>query len=361
MPEEPTKSGYDFGGWYTAQDGGGERFTADTTVTGNITVYAKWTTALPSNLSLAASLAWIEENAVEGGAYTITCESERITHHTLFYFGKTVSITLLGGKSARRIIPENATLFTVGNGVTLTLDNNITLEGKSKNTDSLVKVKSGGKLVMNPGSKICDNDVSALFSVSGGGVYVEGGTFTMSGGTISGNKVVSNNGGMPGGGGVYVGSRGTFTMSGGTISGNTSSCSYDSYQATGGGVYVDSYSTFTMSGGTIRDNKSYRGGGVSLRGTFAMVGGTIRSNNATSGGGVYVDDSGTFTKSSGGVIYGRDADDAWKNIATNNYIGRTGDAVNVYQGEKERIYTAGEGVTLDSTKSGRAGGWDREG
>jgi uncharacterized repeat protein (TIGR02543 family) len=43
MLSEPSKSGYTFGGWYTQQNGGGSQFTADTTVTSNITVYAKWT------------------------------------------------------------------------------------------------------------------------------------------------------------------------------------------------------------------------------------------------------------------------------------------------------------------------------
>ena len=43
MPSEPDKNGYIFGGWHTAADGGGSEFTASTTVTGNITVYAKWT------------------------------------------------------------------------------------------------------------------------------------------------------------------------------------------------------------------------------------------------------------------------------------------------------------------------------
>ena len=42
MPTEPTRSGYGFGGWYTAQNGGGTEFTADTLVAADITVYAKW-------------------------------------------------------------------------------------------------------------------------------------------------------------------------------------------------------------------------------------------------------------------------------------------------------------------------------
>jgi uncharacterized repeat protein (TIGR02543 family) len=38
----PTRDNYTFGGWYTAQNGGGSQFTADTTVSANTTVYARW-------------------------------------------------------------------------------------------------------------------------------------------------------------------------------------------------------------------------------------------------------------------------------------------------------------------------------
>lgn len=43
LPAAPTKEGYDFGGWYTDKNGAGTEFTAETPVTGSITVYAKWT------------------------------------------------------------------------------------------------------------------------------------------------------------------------------------------------------------------------------------------------------------------------------------------------------------------------------
>jgi len=41
MPSDPEKAGYHFRGWYTAVNNGAE-FTGDTTVTGDITVYAVW-------------------------------------------------------------------------------------------------------------------------------------------------------------------------------------------------------------------------------------------------------------------------------------------------------------------------------
>ncbi|MDX9917793.1 MAG: InlB B-repeat-containing protein, partial [Gudongella sp.] len=43
LPTPPTKEGFDFGGWYTAKYGEGKVFTESTPVTGDITVYAKWT------------------------------------------------------------------------------------------------------------------------------------------------------------------------------------------------------------------------------------------------------------------------------------------------------------------------------
>jgi uncharacterized repeat protein (TIGR02543 family) len=43
LPVPPSKTGYAFGGWYTGTNGTGTSFTASTPVTGDITVYAWWT------------------------------------------------------------------------------------------------------------------------------------------------------------------------------------------------------------------------------------------------------------------------------------------------------------------------------
>ena len=43
----PSRQNYTFSGWYTAQGGGGTLFTSNTIVTGDITVYAKWTEGAP--------------------------------------------------------------------------------------------------------------------------------------------------------------------------------------------------------------------------------------------------------------------------------------------------------------------------
>jgi uncharacterized repeat protein (TIGR02543 family) len=43
LPSSPSKTGYAFAGWWTADNGGGTEFTEATAVTSSVTVYAKWT------------------------------------------------------------------------------------------------------------------------------------------------------------------------------------------------------------------------------------------------------------------------------------------------------------------------------
>jgi hypothetical protein len=145
-----------------------------------------------ASLSLEAALTWLDANAVEGGAYTIMVNAnEIIAPKTLSYNNKDVHITFNGGTAERIVrLSEAGSLFTLEDKVTLTLDNNITLQGRRDNTASLVQVNSGGKLVMNTGSKISGN---TSFSSSGGGVsiYIPA-TFTKKkGGTIYGSNADS--------------------------------------------------------------------------------------------------------------------------------------------------------------------------
>jgi uncharacterized repeat protein (TIGR02543 family) len=330
MPTEPTKSDYAFGGWWTSTGGGGSQFTYSTTIIGNITVYAKWTVkmAVPAS-TLQAAFDWLDSNAVEEGAYTIAVSAnEIVAPKTLSYSGKNVGITLNGGASERIItLSTIGSLFTIESGVALTLGDNITLQGMSSNTASLIRVNSGGTFVMSGGT-ISGNTTTASYSY-GGGVYVaSSGAFTLTSGTISGNTASGSTYGC--GGGVYVANDGTFTMSGGTISSNTTAAGGIS---AGGGVYVASSGTFTMNGGIISGNTASRSG--------------------STGGGVYA--YGTFIKQSGGIIYGSNASDGLKNTAGS---ASGGHAVYGALGGKKRNSTAGEGVTLDSRVSGTAGGWE---
>lgn len=42
-PPTSTRTGYSFGGWFTAQNGGGDELTAETEITDDTSYYAKWT------------------------------------------------------------------------------------------------------------------------------------------------------------------------------------------------------------------------------------------------------------------------------------------------------------------------------
>jgi hypothetical protein len=90
----------------------------------------------------------------------------------------------------------------------------------------------------------------------GGGIMMSGGgsVFNMTSGEISGNKAM----GYGNGGGIYIlaGRNAAFTMSGGVIRNNEGT-----YQ--GGGMFINGGNTFTMTGGEITGNiSSGVGGGV---------------------------------------------------------------------------------------------------
>ena len=121
----------------------------------------------------------------------------------------------------------------------------------------------------------------------GGGVNVTKGTFTMKGGSIIACTVIEpvyNT--TVCGGGVHIRNGGSFTMSSGTI--RDCRCI-----GNGGGVYVGT-GQFTMEGGNITGCQALsgsfgRGGGVYNLGTFTMIGGIIEDDCTASGsgGGVY--------------------------------------------------------------------------
>ena len=244
-PAAMTRTGYDFGGWYKEAACVNQWNFATNTVTGNITLYAKWDPPLSpitvTGETLNTKLQWLASNAASNTSYVLEVNAEEyLNAHTLSYSGKSnITIRLIGIGNAKIItLYGSGSLFGIGNGVTLILDENIILAGSTNNNAPLVRVNNGN-LIMNNGAKITGNTSSG-----GGGVYVGGGTFTMNGGEISSNTAYSRGGSFTGsysyGGGVYVGS-GTFTMTGGEISDNMGEEE----------VYIGINSRFEKTGGII--------------------------------------------------------------------------------------------------------------
>jgi hypothetical protein len=148
---------------------------------------------------LKDKLLWIKSHAETGGEYVVRLDSDESTSNAgILTFKKkseitNVTITIKSTGEDRTIAPAH---FRVGSGVTLILDNNITLRGKyydesaMSTNNSVVLVDKGGTLVMNEGSAIIGNTNN--FGILGGGVHVSaGGAFYMNGGTISGNKCIA--------------------------------------------------------------------------------------------------------------------------------------------------------------------------
>ena len=321
---------------------------------------------VPGN-TLTEKVTWLKTNAVNGGDYIIEQNANETTtpQYLSFSYGMNVTITLKGIGANRTIsLSENGALFTVGQMVTLILDNNITLQGRNNNYGSLVG--GTGTLIMNPGSTITGNTASETY---GGGVSVSStGTFIMNGGTIS-----NNTSGCGRGGGVFVASSGSFTMNGGSITNNssvTSNSPFSESSSRGGGVHVE-MGAFTMNGGTISGNTAKNGGGVHIGSSksFTMNGGTISGNTASEyGGGVEVYDT-PFIKT-GGTITGYASDKINGNVvkdSSGTIRDRNGHAVFVLFSSgsdgiggisyKHKESTAGTGLNLDSSKDA---GWDQD-
>jgi hypothetical protein len=205
--------------------------------------------------NLKDKLEWIRNsNPQNNTAYIATVTApESLGPQELYYSGNKVIIILKGDTTDRNVnLSGNGSMFTINSGVTLILDNYITLQGHDFNNDSLVKVYPGGTLEMNAGSKITGNTNNSGNDGGGVGIGWDGGTFNMKGGTISDNVVLADGCG----GGVCVsGSGSIFTMSGGTISGNKAPT------WGGGGVRV-TFGTFIMNGGLITGNTAQWAGAI---------------------------------------------------------------------------------------------------
>jgi hypothetical protein len=193
---------------------------------------------------------------------------------------------------------EGRVLYIANN--TVTLGDNLTLTGG-------YKLWGGAVCVGSPGSAshgefiMAGGEISGNTASLGGGVLLYKGNMIMTGGTIKNNLTTDSYSNVMGsGGGVFLGEDNSFTMTGGTISGNGGPATDN-----GGGVLVNGKALFTMKGGEILNNSAVTYGGgvhVSPYGNFILSGGTISGNTSAANGGVYVSPySANFTQTGGTV------------------------------------------------------------
>jgi hypothetical protein len=330
-PDTEEIRSYAFTGWFTT---GGTEVSLKTVFHADTWVVARWKASDETDTEqfgpLADWLAFLQDvDPLPSNLSFDVNADENLKPQTLAFGGKRITITLHSASNLNiytLFLSGFGALFTVESGVTLVLDN-IRLEGR-RNTSSMIVVKSGGKLIIKDGTVITGNgnenkdcgggvtvnigavlemtggeisgnysvdptEPSFLSSAGGGGVLVNGGNFTMTGGRIAENDGAN-------GGGVLVKRGGTFIM-GPFVSPKYDSQIYKNASYEGGGVKVigaiidnqapnalPHQSTFTMNGGKISDNNGTGGGvAVGFRGVFNLKGGEISKNIGADAGGLY--------------------------------------------------------------------------
>lgn len=289
------------------------------------------------------------------GDHTGTCEAVTWTA-----WNGTDKITYDANKTAYVYLEKDATrddYLDIEAGHTLylclngkKLESSLTSSDAWQGMSQVINVSNGAQFIL------CDCKGSGTITHSSGakgkGVRVGGSdpaaaTFSMYGGTISGNHTDANCWG-PDGAGVEI-QNGTFTMYGGTISDN-----YDENTGSygGGGVCAHTSGTFTMYDGIISDNQSVTdaGGVTVVGGTMNIYGGTISNNKATNDGGGIWTNINEFKISGNSVI-------------ENNTAGRDGGGLCYYASYSYNM-TISDSARISGNTATRYGGgiyFDKEG
>ncbi len=248
-------------------------------------------------------------NSAENGSYLIDLKADLTTNNVSMSFSRNTT-TIKGNGHYIQV--------SVGGGAVVASENATVHIGLEDGSDHLVfrgtetgdapgvfYVLEGGTVVMNPGVTIQNHKSNNYY---GGAVTVEGGQFTMNGGTITNCGI--EGGSVCYGGGVAVYAGGIFRMNGGTIDHCYAKTDYiDEYDPNrcftgqGGGVFITGGSEFIMNDGIIDNNEATNfGGGIALdisygemnnsgmgkvKSTVIMNGGTISNNKAANGAGIF--------------------------------------------------------------------------
>ena len=308
----------------------------------------------------------------------------RISNYTVHGDGSFVAVRVMNGADVTLTdgtIHANKTygIYMDGSSTKVTTTDTKVVRGANNTTDPLVGIASAtseftfnenesgeayidgqsyggrgvdvyGTFILNGGTIRNNNFTGTDDDNMGAGIIVrEGATFTMTGGTISGNTAAGK------GGGVYV-TASTFTMTGGTISGNTAADTTSG----GGGVCVAENGTFNMNApeiegvaaGIIKENVAAKyGAGVLVYGTFNMNAGTISNHGsstsnrlAVEGTGVCLSGTSATFNMNGGEI-------------SNNYASSPGAGVSMLGGDATYpVFTMTGGSITGNDTSGAAAG-----
>jgi uncharacterized repeat protein (TIGR02543 family) len=361
MPANPTRTNYDFGGWWTERSGDGSVFTADTTVTANIVVWAKWTPVCTITFNGNGGSPETQTRIVKSGSAVGTGNMPINPTRTGCAFGGWYTEAAGGGSVFTASTPvtaditvyakwnrnpafivldfepeiSNGTGWTFANNVyTISSGANVTVTGTT--TTRRIEVPAGVTGVTitlqnaniqapdNPPLKISKDGAEATVILSGvniltatarrAGISAPGGstltiTSVMGDGSEEGSLTASGANGAAGigaswsyegdNGGVITIKGGTITAIGGGGSG-IGAASYGNAVSGSGGV-------ITITGGKVTATANSAGSGIGGAGdwggggTIKITGGTVIAGGRT-GIGAHIDGGGGEVEISGGTV-----------------------------------------------------------
>ncbi|MDR4504173.1 MAG: hypothetical protein MRK01_05170 [Candidatus Scalindua sp.] len=263
------------------------------------------------------------------------------------------SLTIQGGIAPFRVTHEQTETF---NGGGLYNAGAVTMRNSTVSTNTA----GNGGGIFNTGDITIENSTvetnqslgyedSSSFNTKGGGIYNDGGTVTVTNGTISDNAVGVYDGyGRGDGGGIYS-KGGSVTLTSTTVSNNSllaedgdgggifnegglvtltnsiiekNDAEYSSYQ-TGGGIY-NYTGTISVTSSTIARNRGFLGGGIhNSSGKVEIMSSTISSNSSESGGGILNDDTVLITNSTIAQNHSSTEGGAIENYGSMNIVNST--------------------------------------
>ena len=253
-PENPTRDGFTFEGWFTATDGNTE-FDFTATVTENTTAYAHWNENTP--------VEYIDENGGTNETKNYILLTNDINVDNLpggWYVvqGKVkyASQVKFSGE-AHLILADGAEMVIKSETYGIQADKNLTIYGQNGQSGILNDTAKGtngigifsyiGNITINGGKVTVTGNKNGIYSIFGD-ITINGGSVTASGdydGIYGGNGVTISGGSVTATGyyGIYGGSE-VYVGNGVTISGG-------SVTATGSSYGICGYNGVTISGGSV--------------------------------------------------------------------------------------------------------------
>ncbi len=188
LPAAPTRTGYAFGGWYTSTNGGGSQFTASTTVTSNITVYAKWNSYSYTVTfdGQGATTAPVPASKVVSTPETTIDTLPAPPIRTGYIFGGWYTATNGGGSqfTAATTVTDNITVYAKWNSYSYT----VTFDGQGATTAA----NPSSSAVISPATTIGTLPIPPLktgYNFSGWYTATNGGGFAVTSGTSVTNPI----------------------------------------------------------------------------------------------------------------------------------------------------------------------------